>query len=792
MKAGQGQAGTAKGGVAKGAAATIILLAAAYGAYVWFAPGAVPSDPVLSGSVANKLAPSAAAPEGAASGWDSALSGGEVPEVAVAPETAAPETGTPVPDAPAANAPVTTAPSSEKPATTAVVPPPVPPTFDVVRIEPDGAALIAGRAGAGSLVSVLLDGSLISSATADRKGGFVAMFTLDPSDAPRLLTLRMVLADGREIMSDQQVILAVGDVAPPAAPMPPAAPVPSGTPDVVAGSGGNGATDADSVDAAAAQAEIPLVMGTMPVRQRTEAEARADGGALATAAPDSGPKMDQAAAGQAGQTRPTQSQTVAPAAPPAMPGPVVAVVTAEADLGAKEAISTDVSVQNGASSSDTIASPSPEPKAAVQADLSATTTLATGPDASASEAAVANVAALAKNTLNMAPQTESAPELSAPANPTSEQIAAPAEPASAPPPAPQSRPAPVAILTGPQGVKVLQPGGIAKTSLLVPVSIDAISYTASGDVKLAGRGLAGDVIRIYLNNAALVDYRVGPDGGWGGVLPAVAPGLYKLRADQIDADGKVTARFETPFLRETLEALAAVLNPAKASDTSPTPEGTAAPVGAAAPEAVTAPEPDAPAGKDAAEDQATRDVVAEPQPAAGVAVDVAGPQTIEEMASPKTDAPPEATAQSLPEAVPKAVAPIDETPSPAVQGIAAKNPQHQPDLVAVPARKVPRAPSLQPAKGVAANRAATTGENLTVTQRTASAAAPLPEQAARPDTALPATVTVTVQPGFTLWGIARERFGEGILYVQVFKANKDRIRNPDLIYPGQVFTLPLK
>ncbi len=49
---------------------------------------------------------------------------------------------------------------------------------------------------------------------------------------------------------------------------------------------------------------------------------------------------------------------------------------------------------------------------------------------------------------------------------------------------------------------------------------------------------------------------------------------------------------------------------------------------------------------------------------------------------------------------------------------------------------------------------------------------------------------ITVQPGNTLWGIAREKYGEGLLYVRVFEANNDRIRNPDLIYPGQIFTVP--
>ena len=51
---------------------------------------------------------------------------------------------------------------------------------------------------------------------------------------------------------------------------------------------------------------------------------------------------------------------------------------------------------------------------------------------------------------------------------------------------------------------------------------------------------------------------------------------------------------------------------------------------------------------------------------------------------------------------------------------------------------------------------------------------------------------ITVQPGNTLWAISRERYGRGILYVQVFDANKDKIRDPNLIYPGQIFDLPDK
>ncbi|MCA0996513.1 LysM peptidoglycan-binding domain-containing protein [Alloyangia pacifica] len=49
---------------------------------------------------------------------------------------------------------------------------------------------------------------------------------------------------------------------------------------------------------------------------------------------------------------------------------------------------------------------------------------------------------------------------------------------------------------------------------------------------------------------------------------------------------------------------------------------------------------------------------------------------------------------------------------------------------------------------------------------------------------------ITVQPGNTLWAIARERYGDGLAYVRLFEANKTQIRDPNLIYPGQIFDFP--
>ena len=49
---------------------------------------------------------------------------------------------------------------------------------------------------------------------------------------------------------------------------------------------------------------------------------------------------------------------------------------------------------------------------------------------------------------------------------------------------------------------------------------------------------------------------------------------------------------------------------------------------------------------------------------------------------------------------------------------------------------------------------------------------------------------VIVQPGNSLWRIARRSYGEGVRYSVIYQANKEQIRDPDLIYPGQVFEIP--
>ena len=67
---------------------------------------------------------------------------------------------------------------------------------------------------------------------------------------------------------------------------------------------------------------------------------------------------------------------------------------------------------------------------------------------------------------------------------------------------------------------------------------------------------------------------------------------------------------------------------------------------------------------------------------------------------------------------------------------------------------------------------------------------------AQPQTPQPANPAVeqgktyTVQKGDTLWKIAKQFYGNGSQYPKIVSANLDKIKNPNLIYPGQTFSIP--
>lgn len=297
--------------------------------------------------------------------------------------------------------------------------------------------------------------------------------------------------------------------------------------------------------------------------------------------------------------------------------------------------------------------------------------------------------------------------------------------------------APAALMLTGDGAVVLQGESTTDPVLKTNVMIDTIAYTSLGEVQIGGRGMPGAGLHVYLDTVEETSLVVPETGQWLLTLTDTPPGIYTLRVDQIDAEGKIISRFETPFKRERLEDLALV-------------------AGIAVPEP--APEPTDKVTAEAASDPAVSAVPGtEPTPA--TEMDLADANAVET----------NGVAVETVAADPVASDPV------VVESVAADTVGTEP-VVAELAAAEP-VPTESVAKALAVAAPVEPVVDLPVT----------PEPVAAE---VPPSVTVTVQPGFTLWGIAQQRYGDGVLYVQVFEANRDKIKDPDMIFPGQVFAVP--
>jgi nucleoid-associated protein YgaU len=78
-------------------------------------------------------------------------------------------------------------------------------------------------------------------------------------------------------------------------------------------------------------------------------------------------------------------------------------------------------------------------------------------------------------------------------------------------------------------------------------------------------------------------------------------------------------------------------------------------------------------------------------------------------------------------------------------------------------------------------------------QLAAAAAIVLPDGGSASSTVVvPKITTTTVSRGDSLWRLSQVSYGAGTRYAVIYKANREQIRNPNLIYPGQVFVVPAK
>lgn len=333
-------------------------------------------------------------------------------------------------------------------------------------------------------------------------------------------------------------------------------------------------------------------------------------------------------------------------------------------------------------------------------------------------------------------------------------------------PAPELK-TPAVIVSDSDGVRVIQPAASqeATPEVLAAVSIDSISYTDTGAVMVSGRGSSNAFVRLYLNNTLAATTQIDGAGLWSTQLDDVAGGLYELRADKVDESARVLSRVVTPFKRETPETVAKARSQAVAQadlDTQRT-----------APDAVKVPKTEANRAADV-------DAVATVSEANQADVSADKPETqavpsqqAAEPAEPETEA-----ADSLAEPAEKTEVAEAET--------TAAQPEAKEEAVQPVADRKAEA-TTEPMQKDTASSATTDAPDTTVVVATAQTETST--QSASEAVQSPVRI-VTVQPGATLWAIARDRYGEGQLYLQVFEANKDKIRDPNLIYPGQVFTVP--
>jgi len=132
---------------------------------------------------------------------------------------------------------------------------------------------------------------------------------------------------------------------------------------------------------------------------------------------------------------------------------------------------------------------------------------------------------------------------------------------------------------------------------------------------------------------------------------------------------------------------------------------------------------------------------------------------------------------------PIAVATAGPTPAPATQPIT-------PPITAAPPSPPAAASAPPPATTPAVQPRDTAATSPRATPATPQSGTSI---AANPSTANPViseVATATVSRGDSLWRISRLRLGKGTRYTVIYEANASQIRNPNLIYPGQIFVMP--
>ncbi|MEL7097567.1 MAG: peptigoglycan-binding protein LysM [Pseudomonadota bacterium] len=411
---------------------------------------------------------------------------------------------------------------------------------------------------------------------------------------------------------------------------------------------------------------------------------------------------------------------------------------------------------------------------------------------------------------------------------------------------PAPDPAPVATVAP---AVTPQPDAPEPEVALIPPSIDEVRLQDGGILVVAGRALAGSTVAIFVDGAANAEATTGRDGAFAAVsFVEASPNPRVLSIVQRSAAGEIAGLEEVilaplpqPQPQPAPKVAEAVLpetvvEPAPEPEPQPETVAEVAPVPESVAEVTPQPEPAS---------ETVAEVAPKPEPEPKPVVEVAPetePETVAEVApepEPETVAEVAPQPETEPETVAEVAAPAaPETPERVAilrsdpAGVSLSNPGPGPQVmdqvaldtisynnlgeVQLSGRAQPEAEVVRVYLDNRAVAELTVDANgnwrgdlpnidtgvytlrIDEVKETGAVVSRVETPFKREDPAVLDAATdpgvpaqaITVQAGATLWAIARDRYGEGRAFVRVFEANRESIRDPDLIYPGQVFALP--
>ena len=321
---------------------------------------------------------------------------------------------------------------------------------------------------------------------------------------------------------------------------------------------------------------------------------------------------------------------------------------------------------------------------------------------------------------------------------------------------------PTQVLSQPEAVSASQ--AAANPAKPTPLRIVSVDAQENGRLFVSSEAPVGAAVRLYLNDTLIAPAKAGADGKVTFTIgKGVRPGAYRVRVDQVDSEtGKVRVRAEVPFT---------VPEPARIASRTlleNAPQSTANQATATRSDSAKPPQPGSSA-------QAKWETGRQTAVSAPTAVD------------PTQARPPAGQTEA---AQPFQAAPSSDSARAAAP--AGARPGSRREASAEVAQPAPRAPADTPRSNPTAalpaprEQPGRPGESAALTPETAPVSAPQ----APGSVFVPEISTARIERGNSLWQISKRTYGRGNRYTVIYDANQEQIRNPDLIYPGQIFVLP--